>query len=245
MKTKLKNIYHFLKENRKYNKLIQVSFYESAIMPYDNTFDKVYSLLFQILNSQSQLNMDKSAEFFKRIASKKSNLESFSNFLKAIGGTVNTPKTFKSLFELLSKQPSWGNKTAALFVKAVYHCHIGYSKDLKFWDDIPSELSKEDEIYLPVDAVIYFIFETLGNPCSKTFWGINKYIKENAPTSSFDIWDDLWFWGFITQQSKDKTRVLEWNENKYWNLQNAKKDSKSIEDTMKLANQFITLLKQK
>jgi hypothetical protein len=245
MQKKLNNIYAFLKANRKYNKLIQVSAYQAALMPYNTVPEKVYSLLHQILNSQSQVKMNKSAEFFQSISANKNSLNSFGGFLKAIGGNANTPLTFKALHHLLQVQPSWGNKTAALFVKAVYHCHIGYAKQLHFWQDAPTTITKDDELYLPVDAVINFIFEQLGNPCPNTFNGINNYLKNTLPNSNFDIWDDLWFWGFITQNSQDKKRILQWNENKYWNLLNSTKDATSIAETKVLANEFIKIIKRK
>lgn len=112
-----------------------------------------------------------------------------------------------------------------------------------FWQDAPITLATNDELYLPVDAVIYFIFEQLGKPCSHTFGGINKYIKTNLPTSDFEVWDVLWFWGFITQKGGGKTRILEFNEAKYWNLLHTPKDAKTITEIKLLAKEFIGLLK--
>lgn len=187
--------------------------------------------------------MDTAAEFYKKIAGKKSNLTSFKNLLKTLGAIEKTPVNYNSLFELLKAQDSWGAKTAALFVKAVYNTHAGYSKQLMFWQDAPVTLATNDEIYLPVDAVIYFIFEQLGKPCSHTFGGINKYIKANLPTGDIEVWDDLWFWGFITQKGGGKTRTMEFNEAKYWNLLHSPKAAKLIYKVKALANEFIGLLK--
>ena len=242
MTKKLQDLYSFLNENRSYNKPIQIGAYKMAMMSYDTTFDKVYALLYSVLNSQSQLKMNKSAVFFQRIAANKTNLNSFANFLKTIGANDKTTLTYKAMFELLTKQESWGDKTAALFVKAVYHCHIGYAKELRFWNDAPSTLSNNDELFLPVDAVINHIFQELGNPCSNTFKGINKHLKKNFPQSNFEVWDDLWFWGFITQKGSGNTRTMIFNEEKYWNLLDAPKDNQTIQETKKLANQFIRLI---
>jgi len=189
--------------------------------------------------------MDRAAGFYKSIVSKKSNLSSFQNFLTVLGARKDTPATYKSLHELLERQESWGNKTAALFVKAVYNTHAGYAKQLKFWEDAPTTLNGNDELYLPVDAVIYFIFEQLGKPCSHTFRGINKYIKTCLPKSDFEIWDDLWFWGFITQKGSGETRKIEFNEAKYWNLLHTPKDENIISEIKTLAKEFINLLKSK
>ncbi|MFM7017717.1 hypothetical protein [Flavobacterium sp.] len=242
MNKKLHDIYSFLNENRSYNKPVQIGAYRMALLPYDTTFDKVYALLYNTLKTQSQVNMDKSAVFFQKIAADKSCLNSMESFLKVIGGNYDTPITYKDIFELLSVQESWGNKTAALFVKAVYHCHIGYAKDLHFWSDAPKDMSKEDELFLPVDAVIYFIFQVIGNPCKNTFSGINNYLKKYFPGSDFEVWDDLWFWGFITQKGTGNSRVIQFNEEKYWNLLDAPKDKTTINETKKLANQFIELI---
>jgi hypothetical protein len=243
MDKKLTKIYSFLKASRKYNKIVQIGDYNSSMLPYADTFDKVYALLYNIHNSQSQLKMDTAAEFYKNIACKKNNLISFKNLLKTLGATDKTPVSYKSLFELLKAQNSWGDKTAALFVKAVYNIHAGYSKQLVFWQDAPVILAANDELYLPVDAVIYFIFEQLGKPCSHTFSGINNYIKTNLPNSDFEVWDDLWFWGFITQKGGGKNRTMEFNEAKYWNLLHTPKDNKTIAEIKVLSKEFIGFLK--
>lgn len=243
MDKKLTKIYSFLKANRKYNKIVQIGDYNSSMLPYANTFDKVYALLYNVHNSQSQLKMDTAAEFYKKIAGKKSNLTSFKNLLKTLGETEKAPVNYISLFELLKAQDSWGDKTAALFVKAVYNTHVGYAKQLMFWKDAPATLADNDELYLPVDAVIYFIFEQLGKPCSHSFYGINNYIKINLPKSDFEVWDDLWFWGFVTQKGGGKTRTMEFNEAKYWNLLHTPKDAKTITEIELLAKEFIGLLK--
>lgn len=242
MNKKTQDIYSFLSDNRAYNMPVQIGAYKLATLPYASISDKVYSLLYATLNTQSQLNMDKSAAFFKLMFANYEKLHSFSGFIESIGGDENTPLTFKSLHELLSKIPSWGDKTAALFVKAIYHTHIGYAKELRFWDDCPSSIVKDDEIYLPVDAVINFIFLQLDNPCKNNFKGINNYLKSELPNSDFEIWDDLWFWGFITQKGSGSIRKLEFNEAKYWNLLDAPKDKETIAKTKVLAKQFIDLI---
>lgn len=244
MNQKLNDIYSFLNENRAYNLPVQIGAYKMAMMPYNTSFDKVYALLYSILNSQSQLKMDKSAVFFQTIANSDNSLNSFTDFLKTLGASNNTPITYKSMFQLLKEQPSWGDKTAALFVKAIYHTHIGYAKEWRFWDDAPEILAEDDELFLPVDAVILYLFQEMGNPCSKTFSGINTYLKNNMPNSNFEVWDDLWFWGFITQKGNDDKRTMEFNEAKYWNMLDAPKDKETIATTERLANKFIDLLKK-
>ena len=242
MNRQLQDIYSFLRENRASNMPVQIGAYRLALMPYDNTPDKVYSLLYATLNTQSQVKMDKSASFFKLIVENYEKLNSFSGFIEAIGGNAKTPLNFKSLHKLLKDNSSWGDKTAALFVKAIYQTHIGYAKELSFWEDCPTSIENGDEIYLPVDAVIKFIFLQMGNPCKNNFKHINDYLKEQVTDSDFDTWDDLWFWGFITQKSSGGNRILEFNEAKYWNMLDAPKDKETIEKTENLARHFIKLI---
>lgn len=243
MNQKLNDIYSFLNENRAYNLPVQIGAYKMALMPYNTTYDKVYALLYSILNSQSQLKMDKSAVFFQTIVNPDNSLNSFTGFLKTLGASNDTHITYKSMFQLLTKQPSWGDKTAALFVKAIYHTHIGYAKELHFWDDAPETLTANDELFLPVDAVIKHIIQEIGSPCANSFSGINTYLKNNMPNSNFEVWDDLWFWGFITQKVNKDKRTMEFNEAKYWNMLDAPKDKETIATTQQLAKQFIDLLK--
>lgn len=243
MEKRLKKIYSFLKANRKYNMTVQIGDYGSSLLPYNDVYNKVYALLYNIHNSQSKISMDKAAGFYQSISSKKRNLSSFTNFLTVLGGTKRLPITYKYLYELLKKQSSWGNKTAALFAKAIYNTHAGYATQFKFWEDAPTVLIENDELYLPVDAVIYFIFEQLGKPCNHTFKGINNYIKNCLPESDFEVWDDLWFWGFITQKGGGKIRTMEFNEAKYWNLLHTPKDQMVIAEIKILSKEFIRLLK--
>lgn len=58
MQRKLKDIFLFLIENRKYNHELQSRFYHSVISPYSNSKDKLMSLLYHIANTQSQPNIE-------------------------------------------------------------------------------------------------------------------------------------------------------------------------------------------
>ena len=62
------------------------------------------------------------------------------------------------------------------------------------------------------------------------------------PNSNFEVWDDLWFWGFITQKVSGGNRTMEFNTAKYWNILDAPKDKETIATTKQLANQFIRLV---
>ena len=147
------------------------------------------------------------------------------------------------MFELLTKQESWGDKTAALFVKAVYHCHIGYAKELYFWSDAPSELHNNDELFLPVDAVIIAIFKQLDNT-KWTFSKVNSEIKKHYKGKDIEVWDDLWFWGFITQLGTGENREMKWNINKYWTLRESDKSPEVIKEIKLKAEFFLKIIKK-
>ena len=85
-------------------------------------------------------------------------------------------------------------------------------------------------------------------PLSNTFRGINNYLKKECGYGSEDmlIWDDLWFWGFITQRSSaniSSKRVHDWNEEKYWSIFTAPQDRKSIGKIKLLAKTFLRITK--
>ena len=81
-----------------------------------------------------------------------------------------------------------------------------------------------------------------------------KDYNQNRPHSSLKyktpnemlIWDDLWFWGFITQKSEKKSvRKIEWNLAKYYAIFHATKDKKSISEIEELAEEFIQIIRPK
>ena len=204
---KLDKIYKFLTRNRRYNKSLQNLFYRATLLPYYEKTDKVIALLFCIIYTQSQPSMDNIAKFFNSIYNKKDKLETFKNFLILLGNGANDKTNYFQLFNLLKRHPGWGNKTAALFTKTVYHLHNGkYESKLKIWDDAPRTIEKDDILYLPVDIVIENIFKRikLKNP---TFRKINKILQNKYNGEKIEIWDDLWFWGYFTQRVKKKKRV--------------------------------------
>jgi len=58
-------------------------------------------------------------------------------------------------------------------------------------------------------------------------------LKKYYSLSEIEIWDDLWFWGFITQKDSGKNRTFEWNENKYWMIKVSEKNEKIIKKLKK------------
>jgi len=238
---KLTNIYGFLIENRIYNHNVQERFYSQCILPFNKKEDRIVSLLYQIANTQSQPNIDNLAKFYKKIFEKSDHLITFNNFLNLVN--PGSPSLFFSLFEGMKVQNGWGLKTAALFTKAIFHLHNGkYSKELVIWDDAPNCISVNDDFQLPVDTVIISIFNRLDNSTKWNYNSINKKIKENFSGESIEVWDDLWFWGFITQFGSNSNRLMAWNESKYWALNTTDKNHIVIAEIQKKAQQFLDFL---
>jgi len=153
------------------------------------------------------------------------------------------PLSFDSLYNGMKNQNGWGKKTAALFSKSIYHLHNGhYSENLKIWEDVPETIADNDNFYLPVDAVIIAIFKKLDSSKNWDFDKVNKTLKEKYNGQQIEVWDDLWFWGFITQNGSGGNRAFEWNENKYWALKESDKIQKNILEIKEKAEEFLKIL---
>ena len=241
MEEKIKELFEFLEKNRQYNKQVQEGFIKSCIAIKDlSPEQKVLNLLYGVVNTQSQPKIDKIGPFFTKMYHKDTNLASYEGFLKTL---KNEPESSDSLFELMKSQNGWGSKTAALFVKTIYLIHNDTTYDeYKFWgNSLPENL----ELKLPVDTVITHIFKEYfhDNSYKSDFDGINKFIgKHYSKNDDFIIWDELWFWGFITQKIENKERVSnKFNDNKFWCLPYIEKDMVNIKEK---AKEFLKLLKK-
>ena len=239
----LEQIFNFLNENRKYNFELQNRFYLATLSAYTEPKDKLISLLYGTANTQSQPKIDKLANFYKKIHEDEICLKSMEAFIEML--LPKNPNNFDSLYRGMNIQDGWGKKTAALFTKNIFHLHNGeYSDNLKIWDDVPNKIAEEDSFYLPVDAVIIAIFNKLNNS-NWNFDRINKTLRNLYYGQEIEIWDDLWFWGFITQNGTGNDRKFEWNENKYWILNETDKDPKMIAEIKKKSTEFLTIINEK
>jgi hypothetical protein len=254
---KLIEIFKFISkvENRVYNQQIQLGFIETWIG--DNNLQlnkKVLNLLYNIFNTQSQPNIEKGADFFKKIHKNPDYYKSFYDFCKFISGNQNLRKeeaNFQFAFQNLKELNGWGEKTSSLFLKVIYEVHNGRFIEYSFWDDVPNK-KFTDRLYLPVDQVIDYIFKVLYEQNTDLkFESINNILYENYKNpEEILIWDDLWFWGYITQQSykeenKNKRKFVEFNEAKYWTLLNSNKDDDTIKITKIKAIEFLNLILKK
>jgi hypothetical protein len=239
MTDKIEELFKFISRNRKYNKALQERYYRSIILPYKDEKEKIISLLYHIANTQSQPKIDKLAEFYKSIITEENALKSFKEFVIKIN--PNGESNFESVYKGMLNQKGWGPKTSALISKSIFHLHNGqYSEDLKIWNDVPKLIDKSDSFYLPVDAVIIAIFKKLNPDKTWSFSNINSILKEKYNGQEIEIWDDLWFWGFITQNGGEN-RKFEWNENKYWVLKESDKDKIKIEEIKNKCHEFLKI----
>lgn len=243
MENKLKKVFDFLNSNRKYNHDLQKRFYLSSMASYDTVSDKILSLLYDTVNSQSRSNIDNKSKFFKYVDKNKESLNSFESFVKHINKKP-TDINYYSLFKGLESQGGWGEKTSALFVKNIFNLHNeNYcSNELKIWDDVPNTIEESDKLYLPVDAVFKAIFKKINPSVKWDFNKINKEVGKYYEGKDIVVWDDLWYWGFITQNGSGDDRKHEWNENKYWMLKDAPKDKEIIKDIKQKAEIFLKIL---
>jgi hypothetical protein len=192
-----------------------------------------------VANTQTRPKIDHLVDFYRHLHENIESTKSFSSFVNLLTGKHSL--LFNDLYHGLRQQKGWGEKTAALFTKAVYQVHDSYGKEFEFWSDTPRKISRNDQIWLPVDAVIIHVFKELGMT-SPSFKKINELLKQHYSGDDLEVWDDLWFWGFITQRGSGDSRLVEWNENKYWSLTHTIKDPTIVSRIKEKSGDFIDLL---
>lgn len=256
IKEKLDTLFVFLKENRTQNKGIQLAYYRSVLLPWPCQACKIKSLLQNTWNTQSSPRMDPALPTWQSYQQQWNcfdNVKTAEELANAIYHLVPESKE-KSLPEdhkcrppldrvwrYLRLAPGFGDKTAALFVKAIIDIHIEKYNDIQFLDNFA--LADKDNVRIPVDTVIQFIFQRIMR-IKLEFQDINEIIFKLAEYKPCDasIWDDLWFWGFITQKVAGNARVLEMNEAKFWAIKGATWDSSNVRDVKCNAKKFIKLI---
>jgi len=269
MEVKLKKIFNFLEENRKYNIEIQSDFFNSVFKNIESEHPdtekerKIISLLYWVAETQSQGNIDKLSESYKifhNLNDKDPKIKyttwpefcyTLAEAIPVSGTKAKYPKMtqkkkekhiddfqtkdykpFAHLFKTIKSYPGYGDKTAALFVKMIYQIHlVDKYTNYKIWENV-SPLESKDMLYLPVDAVIIEIFKKIKHPEFEkwNFNRINTELNISYDGSQIEIWDDLWFWGYITQKvvKNQDDRDFELNKNKYWVMKESDKNKKTI-----------------
>lgn len=243
-KERLEPIYQFLKSNRKYPDQHRFGTLNALLNPNLSQAEQVKVFLHHYVNTQRQPSLDGTASFWRDLEVNEGRLKSFHGFMKVFGITKSeTP--YSNLYSVLSgtKNNGWGPKTAALLTKAIYQLHHRNDKLMRLWNEVPEFNDELDELFVPVDAVIRSIFyEYLGVKNSNYYDKINSVIHEHYRGKQIEVWDDLWFWGFITQHGGGIIRDHTWNESKYYSLISLKKSPKVDKEVNDRAKEFLGIL---
>ncbi|MEY4507115.1 MAG: hypothetical protein RL297_1693 [Pseudomonadota bacterium] len=234
---KIERVFEFLKEHHHFNQDIQYGYVKQTLNACSAPRERMRLLLDRAVNSQSRPKLDEVANFWRSVHERHENLDSFGGFL-----TFVDRKAHSDLATALAKQSGWGPKTSALFVRNLWLA--GEESDLAslIWSDL--DLAGE-RLYLPVDTVIQNIFSQIDKRKKWGFHSINNLLQEELKYSPQEmlVWDDLWFWGFITQRSEpeSKQRTFEWNEAKYWSIFTAPREKITIRKVKALSTRFLNL----
>lgn len=222
----LQRLFAFLESNRAYNREVQQNYYRHTLLQHTMLTQRLYCLLHSVVHTQSRPKMDAIGPFFKHYFACHSSIETFADFVRFLEQGIPPSKAkidpntqpYLYLYDVVNKQSGWGPKTAALLVKALYHLHSDqYAPELAIFAAFP-ELQTDDRLFLPVDLVISHVFkEDLKVDFPANFNGINAFLQQHYNAKQMEVWDDLWFWGYITQSTKNSSRCSSgFNENKYW-----------------------------
>lgn len=254
----MQKLYKFLDDNREYNQAVQSFSYRQATAGCSSVSERVEGLLRHIADTQSMPRLDKLALTWQHLFEGRSLLSEVSDISglasalakvfhseTAIAPNSDRP-ALEKIYLITKRLPGFGQKTAALFAKAIFEVNTyKINEDIRFLKHIsPSEVGK---FYIPVDAVIQRIFSEVGMP-NPSFKNINDCIFEfqrklpekEKNLQAVSLWDDLWFWGFITQKVEKTVRYSEWNGSKFWVLPGAPKEKE--EEIRRLAKDFLIII---
>ncbi|KWF00485.1 hypothetical protein WL80_02510 [Burkholderia ubonensis] len=232
-------LYAFLVEHHNVNEAIQQGFIGESLSP-ATVGDRALLLMHKALQTQSKPRLDPICEFFTEIRDQRAHGD-FPTFHQHVteGGKLG-------LVDGLALQPGWGAKTAALFVRNLAYIESTPTLRAKFWRD--TRVLEGDQLRLPVDAVILTIFEALARRIAWTKAisapNVGRYFHHDLGYRDEEllIWDDLWFWGFVTQKTVEGRRELGWNESKYWAVPHAPRDRRSIKHIKQCSERFLRLI---
>lgn len=250
--SKLGDIFDFLVQNREFNEVVQRAGYRREVLPWSDTGSKLRSLLHSKANTQTSPKLDvlqptwlklhQNFDKFEKVKSPRELNEAL--WTLARPNVTRDPvsgQVFEEMWTALNSAAGFGSKTAALFVKSIVEIHtLEINRELRFLPDV--SVGPEDRFKVPVDTVIQHIFVSLG-VANANFNSINALIAQSGfscaerPT----LWDDLWFWGFITQRSDNSAgRRNCVNDAKFWSILGAPGDR--WEQIHTAAEEFLRLI---
>ena len=273
LRERLDAIFNFLSgqddngvQNRYFNQIVQKTAYNACLLQYDQPAWKIKSLLQHIWSQQAGANLDVTLPTWRRF---QHDWGTFNNvyYVEDLADAIRLlsphhivnpnlleghPPLFR-IWRYIKDTPGFGEKTAALFVKAIVDVHtVPAYHDHRFLDGFDA-IAANDRVQVPVDIVIQTIFKNLignninFNQINELLFSLNPDVLAlhdpalaNYTAAQASIWDDLWFWGFVTQRTQGGVRLVEVNAAKFWGLQGAPWEQwDQIQD---LANMFVGLL---
>ncbi|GGF72980.1 hypothetical protein [Alteromonas lipolytica] len=266
---RLSKLFDFLteKQNQQHVDRLHEKALKHALTAYENPMDKVISLVYGLLAERSSGNIKYTAEFIQALHNKEG-FYNFDSFVKRLEESGIGFESYEKLYQSLQRFNGVGKKTAALLVKTLYQINISRGKEweLAFWPENSGygmkKIANDDRLYLPVDAVIHNVFffnNTIQDPvlyksASRSFDTINDFLftnsSENYPEKML-IWDDIWFWGYITQFSGKNVGVSgrriaskeeAFNREKYWANPYTAKTNDEIKDIERACREFIEIV---
>jgi len=249
----LDTLYSFLSKNAEYNAHVQHMAYVSVLKPWSGNYDRISSLLHSHMQLQASPSLDdmsktcqnlfqhrESFDAVRSPAALLAALRNLSDCSRNVSGS--NCETFDCMWHVVKDIPGFGPKTAALLIKAVIDVHtLEVNRNLRFLDGFC--VLQGDFVRVPVDAVIQYIFNRLTGRILD-FDTINQLIFKIAGRDSAEAttWDDLWFWGFITQHGGGDKRKLAINEAKFWTIFGSPKNKWNA--VRQRAGEFIEILSE-
>jgi hypothetical protein len=259
-KRKLDEIFAFLKANMHLNKAVQYQTYRNILCPNGTPKSRVQALTYAVFRQQSSPKLDSVQPLFRRLSEDLDDNCCFDDYVRLVGRVsmqpvpLESPCSLELLFHSLKAAGGFGDKTAALLCKSIYdiQCQTESICSIAIWPEY--RIDSDDVLYLPVDAVIKYIFQNHLVVHRNTFENINEIVAERGKERTaadrmkdMAVWDDLWYWGFITQRSRPRIgRTTEWNEGKYWSLE-CTPDTDRVghyKESKEQADKFMAILRQ-
>jgi hypothetical protein len=242
----LGELFAFIQKHREWNEGFQKREYLHHLGHCKTPREKLVALLHHTVNTQQQPKMRMLASFWRALSQFKPSqplsevdlVEFLEDYSKCSHESLGS---WHRLYSALKACDGWGTKTAALFVRNIFHVHRG-APELHFWNDVNTKAFQEkDRILLPVDEVILTIFKEIGSPPGPDFDSLNELLLSHYSQEEMLLWDDLWFWGHFTQTGNGGARTMGWNSDKFWCQQSSSTWSEGA--LKKLGEEFVRLVK--
>ena len=242
---KLNSIFLFLKSSKEFSNYERIFYYKFLFGSCDNKTERFNRLVYSVFNSSSQPNLEHFLSSYSILF--KSWNESSGSLLKLIGVNEHVEDPYNKLFMYLKSLKGWGDKISALFVKHIIKIHNepSLTKYKIFNENFKISSNGNDKVYLPVDAVIIYIFSLIDiseKKITPNFEKINRFLQKKYSCEDLIIWDELWYWGFIGTKGPRNSRKLEWNRPKYFSLEGVSKVDKDIKLIKSKTEEFIDLI---